>query len=225
VHTALAHQCSGVAFTYNEPIVSAEYCLEVAQACHESGLKTIAVTAGYISGQAREAFFRGMDAANVDLKGFSEAFYRHYCGARLKPVLETLEYLARETHLWLEITTLLIPEANDSPEELDALTSWVASHLGKDVPLHFSAFHPDHRLLDRSRTPRSTLENARSIARDKGMRYVYLGNVQGAEGSTTSCPGCGAAVITRDGYRIVARNLKDGACGACGTPIPGRFAH
>ena len=223
VRTALARRCSGVAFTYNEPIVSAEYCLEVAQACREAGLKTVAVTAGYVSGSAREAFFQGMDAANVDLKGFSDAFYRHYCSARLEPVLETLEYLAQDGRTWTEITNLLIPDANDSEADLEALTTWVADRLGRDVPLHFSAFHPAHRLLDRSPTPLSSLRRARAIALGQGLRFVYLGNARDAEGSTTFCPGCGTAVIARDGYRIAALRLRGGACTACGTILPGRF--
>jgi pyruvate formate lyase activating enzyme len=224
VRMAIAHRCAGVAFTYNEPIISAEYCLEVAQACHEAGLKTLAVTAGYISGAAREAFFHGMDAANVDLKGFSDTFYRQYCGARLEPVLETLTYLAQETRIWLELTTLLIPDANDSELELEALASWVAEHLGQAVPLHFSAFHPDHRLLGRPPTSLLTLQRARAIAREKGLSFVYLGNVQSPEGGTTFCPGCGVAVIIREGFRIKKLHLAGGVCTACGTIIPGRFA-
>jgi pyruvate formate lyase activating enzyme len=223
VRTALGQRCSGVAFTYNEPIISAEYCLEVAQACREAGLKTIAVTAGYISGPAREAFFRGMDAVNVDLKGFSEAFYHHYCRARLNPVLETLAFLAKEARTWMEITTLLIPGANDSPAELDALTSWVAGSLGQEIPLHFSAFHPEHRLLDRPPTPLATLQQAKAIARANGLDFVYLGNVRNAEGSTTFCPGCGVAVIERDGHRITTQRLTGGACTACGSRLPGCF--
>ena len=223
VATAIAYHCSGVAFTYNEPIISAEYCLEVAQACREAGLKTIAVTAGYISGAAREDFFQGMDAANVDLKGFTEAFYRQYCNGLLEPVLETLEYLAQAANVWLELTTLLIPEANDSTTELEALTAWVAEHLGREVPWHFSAFHPDHRLLDRPGTPLSTLQRARAIARKQGLNHVYLGNVRSAEGSTTHCPGCGAALIGRDGYRVTAMHLTSGTCMACGTPLAGVF--
>jgi pyruvate formate lyase activating enzyme len=224
VQAARAHHCAGVAFTYNEPIISAEFCLEVAQACHAAGLKTIAVTAGYIAEPAREAFFQHMDAANVDLKGFSDAFYRHYCGASLEPVLETLEYLALKTSVWVELTTLLIPEANDSPDELRALASWVVEHLGQEVPLHFSAFHPDHRLLDRRSTPLSTLQAARSIARENGLSFVYLGNVRSADGSTTFCPGCGKAVITRDGYAVSARHLVEGKCAFCSALIPGRFS-
>lgn len=223
VDAALSHRCSGVAFTYNEPAISAEYAIEVAQACHAAGLRTFAVTAGYISGQAREDFFRHMDAANVDLKGFTEAFYRQYCHARLAPVLETLEYLVRETEVWLELTNLLIPGANDDPKEVAALAAWVAEHLGRDVPLHVSAFHPDHRLLDRGPTPLATLQQARALARGAGLRFVYLGNVRGQEAATTHCPGCAQPLIVRDGYRIVANRLVDSSCGACGTRIPGRF--
>lgn len=223
VRLAQAHGCSGVAFTYNEPIISAESCIEVAQACRETGLRTIAVTAGYISGKAREDFFQAMDAANVDLKGFTEAFYRHYCGARLQPVLETLEYLAQERRVWLELTTLLIPQANDAPEELDALVAWISTRLGPDVPLHFSAFHPDHRLLDREPTPLATLLDARRRAQGAGLRHVYLGNVRSPDGGTTFCPGCGQAVIERKGYRIAARHMAGSACARCGTTLPGRF--
>ncbi|HNX31324.1 MAG TPA: AmmeMemoRadiSam system radical SAM enzyme [Holophaga sp.] len=223
VRLALARRCSGVAFTYNEPIVSAEFCLEVAQACREAGLKTVAVTGGYISSPAREAFFQAMDAANVDLKGFSEDFYHRYCSARLAPVLETLAYLARETRVWTEVTTLLIPGANDATAELEALASWVAEHLGPDVPLHFSAFHPAHRLLDRPRTPLATLQRARTVALAKGLRFVYLGNLWSEDGGTTFCPGCGSAVITREGFRIASFRLEGNACPACGTVLPGRF--
>jgi pyruvate formate lyase activating enzyme len=224
VRLALAHRCSGVAFTYNEPIISAEYCLEVAQACREAGLKTIAVTAGYISDHAREAFFRGMDAANVDLKGFTDAFYQRYCGARLQPVLATLAYLVQETKVWTEVTNLLIPRANDSREDLQALCAWVATNLGRDVPLHFSAFHPDHRLRDRPRTPMEALVQARAIALENGLRFVYLGNIQNPKGSATRCPGCGEAVIERDGFNVTASRMQGNACMACGTVIPGVFA-
>ena len=224
VRSALDHRCSGVAFTYNEPIVSAEFCLEVAQACREAGLLTLAVTAGYVSDKARADFFAGMDAANVDLKGFSDAFYRHYCSARLKPVLETLEYLARETRVWLELTTLLIPDGNDAPRELRAMAAWIAERLGPEIPLHFSAFHPDHQLLDRPPTSLGSLRDAREAARSEGLKFVYLGNVREAEGGTTRCTGCGAPVLVREGFRIVARNLAGSACAACGRTIPGRFA-
>jgi pyruvate formate lyase activating enzyme len=164
-----------------------------------------------------------MDAANVDLKGFTDAFYRNYCGASLQPVLETLAFLARETRVWLEVTTLLIPQANDSPGELDTLVAWIAAQLGPDVPLHFSAFHPDHRLLDRDSTPLATLMDARKRAQEAGLRYVYLGNLRGPEGGTTFCPGCGQEVIVREGYRIAGLRLERGACTGCGRAIPGRF--
>ena len=220
---ALAQRCSGVAFTYNEPIVSAEYCLEVSQACREAGLRTLAITAGYISGRAREAFFQGMDAANIDLKGFTDSFYRTYCGARLEPVLETLEYVVQETRVWTELTTLLIPGANDAEGELVALAAWVVDRLGRGIPLHFSAFHPDHRLRDRSPTPPAALHRAKVLAQEQGLDFVYLGNLRSPEGGTTFCPGCGEALITRDGFSLTSYRLKGSACGQCGHVLPGVF--
>ena len=223
VDIAREEGCLGVAFTYNEPIVSIEWCLEVAAACREAGLFTVAVTSGYVSGSARSEFFGAMDAANVDLKGFSEAFYRRHCGGSLQPVLETLEAIAQEGQTWLEVTTLLIPGENNGEREIVALSEWIAGHLGRDVPLHFTAFHPAHRLLDRPPTPLSTLRRARKIAQGKGLRHVYTGNVLDAEGSTTFCPGCGGKLIAREGFRILSNRLRNGRCPDCGAPIPGRF--
>jgi len=224
VRLALEQGCSGMAFTYNEPIVSAEWCLEVAAACREAGLQTIAVTSGYISSGARPEFFQAMDAANVDLKSFSDAFYRRHCLGNLQPVLETLEYLAQEGRTWLEVTTLVIPGENDGERELAALTEWVASHLGPEVPLHFSAFHPAHHLLDRARTPTFTLRRARQIAKERGLAYVYTGNVLDAEDNTTFCAGCGEALIEREGFRVTRNRVRDGHCPDCGARILGRFA-
>jgi len=221
VRMAQAQDCVGVAFTYNEPIVSAEFCLEVAAACREAGLVTVAVTSGYISDRARESFFAAMDAANVDLKGFSEAFYRDYCGGRLGPVLDTLAYLAHSGTTWLEVTTLLIPGANDGEAELEAQCRWVAEHLGVDVPLHFSAFHPDHRLLDRPRTPLSTLRRARDIAEAQGLRYVYLGNVLDEDAGTTWCHACGSCLVEREGFAVQGQDLWHGSCPECGSQLPG----
>ncbi|RMD78355.1 MAG: AmmeMemoRadiSam system radical SAM enzyme [Gammaproteobacteria bacterium] len=216
--------CSSVAYTYNDPVIFLEYAVDTAQACREQGVRSVAVTAGYITAQAREEFFRHMDAANVDLKAFSERFYRKVCGAELAPVLETLEYLARETSVWLELTTLLIPGENDSPEELEAMAAWVAERLGPDVPWHFTAFHPDWKMRDRPPTPLRTLLRARRIAKEAGMRFVYTGNVHHEETDSTFCPGCGARLIGRDWYQITSWGLdEEGRCRACGTALPGRF--
>jgi pyruvate formate lyase activating enzyme len=217
--------CASVAFTYNDPVVFLEYAADTARACHEHGIRTVAVTAGYVCREPRRELFAEMDAANIDLKAFSEAFYTRTCAGRLAPVLETLEYVKHETAVWLEITTLIIPGLNDSDAELDALTGWVAARLGPDVPLHLSAFHPDYRLRDRPATPAASLTRARRIAQANGLRYVYTGNVHDAEGGSSFCPGCGTTVIERDWYELGAYRLTDdGRCRSCGTQLPGVFA-
>jgi pyruvate formate lyase activating enzyme len=216
--------CASVAFTYNDPVVFMEYAIDVARACHAQQVRTVAVTAGYISPEPRREFYAHMDAANVDLKSFSEDFYYRVCGAHLQPVLETLEYIKHETQTWLELTTLLIPGENDSSEEIDALTRWVAAHLGGDVPLHFTAFHPDWKMTDRPHTPAATLTRARAIAQRNGLRYVYTGNVHDTEGGSTYCPQCCSNSIERDWYRILSYRLTDdGRCESCGARIPGVF--
>ena len=221
---ALAAGCRSVAYTYNDPIIFLEYAVDVARACRARGLANIAVTAGYVCEGPRREFFAQMDAANVDLKAFTEEFYWKLCGAHLAPVQETLRYLVHETDVHVEITTLVIPGHNDDDDELRALTRWVHDELGADVPLHFSAFHPDYKLLDRPRTPLSTLRRARDIARSNGLRYVYTGNVHDPDGDRTICPGCDAVVIERDWYELLAWRMNDdGGCAACGTRIPGRF--
>lgn len=223
--TAAELGCRSVAFTYNDPTIFLEYAIDVADACHDLGLAAVAVTAGYICPAPRADFYAHLDAANVDLKGFTEDFYRHTCGSELGAVLDTLEYLRHETDVWFELTTLLIPGMNDSDAELDAMTRWVVEHLGPDVPMHFTAFHPDYRMLDRPPTPPATLARARKIAIGNGVHYAYTGNVRGGDGQSTSCHGCGAVVIERDGYEIGAYRLDDGGrCTACGSQIPGRFA-
>jgi pyruvate formate lyase activating enzyme len=224
IATAAARNgCASVAFTYNDPVIFLEYADDVAEACHERGIKTVAVTAGYVCPAPRAEFYARMDAANIDLKGFTEDFYRHVCGGHLQPVLETLEWLAA-SKVWLEVTTLLIPGHNDSDAEIDQLTAWMAEHLGPDVPLHFSAFHPDFRMLDVGPTPPATLTRARHIALHNGLRYVYTGNVHDVAGGTTWCPACGAAAIERDWYHINSYRLTgDGHCAACGAPIVGVF--
>ena len=220
---AAASGCRSVAFTYNDPVIFLEYAVDVAKACRARGLNTVAVTAGYICDQPRAELFAHMDAANVDLKGFTDGFYQRLCSAHLQPVLDTLVYLKHQTNVWFEITTLLIPGENDSDAELDAMTGWVADALGVDVPVHFTAFHPDWKMLDRPPTPPATLSRARAIGLGNGLRYVYTGNVHDEAGGSTFCPGCGALLIGRDWYQITAWALRDGACGACGTMIAGIF--
>ncbi|MBI5510772.1 MAG: AmmeMemoRadiSam system radical SAM enzyme [Deltaproteobacteria bacterium] len=220
---AVASGSRSVAFTYNDPVIFHEYAVDTAIACQARGVKTVAVTAGYISAAARERFFAHIDAANVDLKAFDERFYHKLAAGHLAPVLDTLRYLRHETSVWLEITTLLIPGENDSVAEIQALSEWVAENLGPDVPLHFSAFHPDYKLLDRPPTPAATLSRARTQAKGAGLRYVYTGNVHDPEGQSTRCPSCAALVIGRDGYDVGTWGLKHGACAACGTEIAGRF--
>jgi pyruvate formate lyase activating enzyme len=213
-----------VAFTYNDPVIFAEYAMDTADACHAQGVKTVAVTAGYIHLEAAKAFYARMDAANVDLKAFTEAFYFRQTGAHLQPVLDTLAFIHHETDCWLEITTLLIPGLNDGPGELKALSQWMARELGPEVPIHFTAFHPDYKMRDIGATPASTLVRAREIAMGEGLHYVYTGNVHNKEGDTTFCPGCHAPVIERDWYAIEAYALTpDGACPHCGHAIAGRF--
>jgi pyruvate formate lyase activating enzyme len=216
--------CRSVAFTYNDPVIFMEYAIDVARACRALGIKTVAVTAGYMAPEARAEFYRYMDAANVDLKGFTEDFYHRLCGAHLAPILETLEYLRRETGVWFELTTLLIPGENDSEGEVRELAAWVRDHLGADTPLHFSAFHPDWKMTDTPATPAATLTRARRIARDEGLRFVYTGNVHDPEGGSTRCPKCNELLIERDWYKLGAWHLDAaGRCRSCGTQIPGLF--
>ena len=216
--------CPSIAFTYNEPIIFAEFAIDVAGLAHERGIKTVAVTAGYISPAARSEFFAHMDAANVDLKSMSEQFYRKLSAAHLAPVLETLDYLARETKVWVEVTNLVIPGHNDSEAELDKLSGWVVEHMGVDTPIHFSAFHPDFRLSEIERTPSSTLARARELAQKNGARHVYTGNIHDAKGQSTYCPRCGELVIGRQGFRVSPYRLDEkGHCSSCGGAIAGRF--
>jgi pyruvate formate lyase activating enzyme len=217
--------CPSVSYTYNEPIVSYEYTLACAAACRAAGVRNIAVTAGYIEPGPRAVFFGAMDAANVDLKSFDERFYRRLCGAHLQPVLDTLEFIRRETRCWLEVTTLVIPGENDSDAELRRLSEWIAGHLGPDVPLHFSAFHPNHRMLEHPATDPASLRRARALALAAGLRHVYTGNVRDDEGSTTFCHACHAAMIRRDGFQVAGNRLgPDGACPACGAACAGVWA-
>lgn len=224
---AVAEQlgCASVAYTYNDPVIFMEYAIDVAAACHERGIKSVAVTAGYMSPAPRAEFYAHMDAANVDLKGFTEVFYRKICGAELHAVLETLEYLKHETQVWFEITTLLIPDENDSDAELNAMTRWIMDKLGPDVPLHFTAFHPDWKMLDKSATPLASLTRARNLAIANGLNFVYTGNAHDPVGANTYCPSCACRVIERDWYELGAWRLNANQCLVCNNTIPGVFAN
>ena len=221
---AVAAGCRSVAFTYNDPVIFAEYAMDIADACHAHGVKTVAVTAGYIHEAPRREFYAKMDAANVDLKAFTDDFYFKLCAARLNPVLDTLAYLKHDTDVWFEITTLLIPGKNDSNAELEAECRWIRKELGPDVPLHFTAFHPDYKMRDIPATPAATLRRAREIALAEGLNYVFTGNVHDETGGTTYCPSCRAALIVRDWYQIEEyRVTSEGKCPDCGTAIAGRY--
>lgn len=223
-HVAQDLGCRSVAYTYNDPVIFLEYAVDVAAACREKGIKSVAVTAGYICDQPRREFYRSMDAANVDLKAFTERFYRKITGSQLQPVLETLEYLKHETDVWFEITTLLIPGENDSDQELNEMTQWVVEHLGPDVPMHFTAFHPDWKMRDKPPTPPATLVRARTIAINNGVRYAYTGNVHDKAGQSTYCHHCGEILIGRDWYQLSDWGLDaNGACLDCGTVCSGLF--
>ncbi|HXV10202.1 MAG TPA: AmmeMemoRadiSam system radical SAM enzyme [Burkholderiales bacterium] len=221
---AVAAGCKSVAFTYNDPVIFAEYAMDIADACRAHGVKTVAVTAGYIHEAPRREFYAKMDAANVDLKAFTDQFYFKLCAARLNPVLDTLAYLKHDTDVWFEITTLLIPGKNDSNAELEAECKWIRKELGPDVPVHFTAFHPDYKMRDIPATPAATLRRAREIALAEGLHYVFTGNVHDETGGTTYCPSCRAALIVRDWYEIEEyRVTSEGKCPDCGTAIAGRY--
>ncbi len=221
---AKALGCRSIAYTYNDPVIFHEYAIDVAQACHEVGVKSVAVTAGYVCPEPRAEFYRYMDAANVDLKAFTEEFYFKLTGGHLEPVLDTIKYIKHETDVWLELTTLLIPGKNDSEEELQKMTQWVVEELGPDVPIHFTAFHPAFKMLDVPPTPVQTLERARAIAMENGVRYAYTGNVCDPAGQSTYCHQCHQILIGRNGYFLTEWNLTpEGNCKDCGTPCAGVF--
>jgi len=217
--------CQSVAFTYNDPVIFAEYAIDVSAACRERGVHPVAVTAGYITDLARAEFFAAMDAVNVDLKAFDQRFYRRLCSADIEPVKETLRHLVHDTNVWVEITTLIIPEENDSEHEIRSLSAWIRETLRPDVPLHFSAYHPDYK-LKRPATPMGTLTRARAIALEEGLQFVYTGNVHDSKGGSTWCPQCGSLLIERDWYEIGRWGLTSdpvGHCHECNAHIPGQF--
>ena len=216
--------CSSVAFTYNEPVVFHEYAVATAKECHKLGIRTVAVTAGYVSPEPREEFYSHMDAVNVDLKAFTDSFYREYTNAELQPVLETLEYIRKQTFTWLEITTLLIPGLNDSPHELEAMSKWIVETLGPEVPLHLTAFFPSYKMSDHPYMSPELLRRARKIVLRSGLRYVYTGNIRDPKSESTYCHSCKKILIGRNDYNFTDWNLsEEGACKNCGTVCPGVF--
>jgi len=221
VELAVNQQCPSMSYTYNDPVIWAEYVIDLARAAKARGLASIAVTAGYVTAEARGELFADIAATNVDLKAFTEGFYSKVTLAHLEPVLDTLIWLRRSTRVWLEITNLVIPGLNDDEGETRALARWVNAELGPDVPVHFTAFHPDYKLTDRPRTPPETLSRARRIAIEEGLHYVYTGNVHDRAGGTTFCPRCKEALVARDWFDILDYRLDRGACGKCGMPIAG----
>jgi pyruvate formate lyase activating enzyme len=223
VELALRKQVPSIAFTYNDPVIWGEFVIDISRNARERGINSVMVSAGYITPESRPEVFRYIDAANVDLKAFTERFYHKLTFSHLAPVLDTLVWLKRETDIWFEITNLMIPGENDEPDETRRLCDWVAENLGDSVPLHFTAFHPDFKLTDKPRTPASTLKRARAIAQASGIKYCYVGNIHDAEGQTTRCPACENILIRRSWHEIIENKLSNGRC-ACGQIIPGRFA-
>jgi pyruvate formate lyase activating enzyme len=217
---ALEHGCESIAFTYNEPTIWGEYVIDICKAAKDHGLKTVMVSNGYITREAFHDIYDHIDAANIDLKAFTENFYGKITLTHLQPVLDTLQWLKNETSVWFELTNLLIPTLNDGVEEIDKLSEWVMEHLGPDVPLHFTAFHPDFKLRDKPATPPETLHRARKIALDMGLHFVYEGNIF-SEGAHTVCPSCGELLIRRSWHNVLENNLKNGACPSCGLVVPG----
>jgi len=220
---AVQLKCASVAFTYNDPVIWAEYAIDTARACHRRGIRTVAVTSGYISPEARPEFFSVMDAVNVDLKAFSELFYRRLTLSHLKPVLNTLSWLRLSGKVWFEITNLLIPGENDSPQEGERMCRWIVENLGSDVPVHFTAFFPSFRLLDKPATPAAIVIRAREQALAAGIRYAYVGNIFDFERGYTYCAGCGQCLIERGYHQLAAYRLKGNRCSSCSEVIPGVF--
>ena len=223
VNLAKRYHTPSIAYTYNDPTIFGEYVIDISKIAREEGIKSVMVTAGYIDKEARKDVYKYIDAANVDLKGFTERFYWKNTYSHLNDVLNTLIWLKNETDVWFEITTLLIPYENDSPEEIKKECDWILKKLGENVPLHFTAFHPDFKMRDKDRTPENTLTTARKIAMDMGIKHCYLGNVYNSEGQTTYCPNCNKKLIKRNWHSVILNNLVNGECRKCGYKIDGVF--
>ena len=224
VQLAIQHGCPSIAFTYNEPTIWGEYVIDISQAAHEQGINTVMVSNGYTAREAFHDIYDHIDAANIDLKAFTDNFYARVTLSHLQPVLETLEWLKKETSVWVEMTNLIIPTLNDAPAETRALCEWVLEHLGPDVPLHFTAFHPDFKLRDIPGTPPDTLHAARATALEMGLHYVYEGNIRG-NGAHTYCPSCKTLLVRRSWHDVQENHLQNGCCPTCGLAIPGHWTN
>ncbi len=223
INLAKQYNVPSIAYTYNDPTIFGEYVIDISKIAREEGINSVMVTAGYIDKNARKDVYQYIDAANVDLKGFTERFYHKLTFSSLSDVLDTLIWLKNETDIWFEITTLLIPGENDSSEEIQNECNWILQNLGDSVPLHFTAFHPDFKMRDKIRTPQSTLTTARNIAIKSGIKFCYIGNVHDLEGQTTYCPKCNTPLIKRDWHDVLMNKINDGKCYKCQTIIPGTF--
>lgn len=223
VNIAKRYKAPSIAYTYNDPTIFGEYVIDVSKLAREEGIKNVMVTAGYIDKEARKDVYKYIDAANVDLKAFSESFYHKLTSSHLKDILNCLVWIKKDTDVWLEITTLLIPGENDSQRELNLMCDWITKNLGDETPIHFTAFHPDFKMLDKHRTPSSTLDTARNIALSHGIKYCYVGNVHNVKSESTYCPQCSEVLIERDWHAVLSNKLADGKCFKCGRNIAGRF--
>ncbi|OGU59223.1 MAG: AmmeMemoRadiSam system radical SAM enzyme [Ignavibacteria bacterium RBG_13_36_8] len=223
VNLAKRYKAPSIAFTYNDPTIFGEYVIDISKLAKEEGIRLVMVTAGYIDKDARKDIYKYIDAANVDLKAFTEGFYWKLTSSHLKDVLDTLVWLKNETNVWIELTTLLIPDENDSPEEIKNMVDWILVNLGDEVPIHFTAFHPDFKMINKSRTPSKTIEMARKLAIEMGIKYCYVGNVHSIEGQTTYCPNCNEPLIKRDWHSVLKNNLVNNECFKCKAEIAGVF--
>jgi pyruvate formate lyase activating enzyme len=221
VTIARNNDAPSIAFTYNDPTIFGEYVIDISKTAREQGIKSVMVTSGYIDKDARKDVYQYIDAANVDLKAFSESFYHKMTFSHLADVLDTLQWLKNETDIWFEITTLLIPNENDSDDEISRMCDWIVKHLGISVPLHFTAFHPDFKLTNHEPTPHKTLNRARNIAQKAGIQYCYTGNVHDPDGQTTYCPNCNARLIERNWHSVYSNIIDGGICPECKTSIAG----
>jgi pyruvate formate lyase activating enzyme len=221
VTAAVRYGCKSIAYTYTEPTIFMELCNDCGRLAKQRGLTNVFVSNGYMTKEAIDFAAEWLDGINIDLKAFSEDYYRDFCKARLQPVLDSIAYIAKNTNIWLEVTTLIVPEQNDSEDELKELADFLVNSAGPDVPWHISRFYPSYQYMDSRPTPATTLERACGIGAAAGLRYIYVGNLPGSKAESTYCYNCGRMLIERLGYEILANNVTDSACPDCGTKIAG----